>query len=92
MIAWKIHVVMVCLFSSPLKDALSYYCEDYPVTNYTVVVENSFNSSETLSLFLPPNETYISISSLSENTVYTIRILAWNAFGSTSTDNKEICE
>ena len=84
--------MIVVIIFSPLKDALSYYCEDYPVTNYTVVVENSFNSSETLSLFLPPNETHISISNLSENTVYYIRILAWNAFGSTSTDNKEICE
>ena len=84
--------MIVVIIFSPLKDALSYYCEDYPVTNYTVVVENSFNSSETLSLFLPPNEAYISISNLLENTVYYIRILAWNAFGSTSTDNKEICE
>ena len=75
---------------SPLKDT-SYYCKDYPITNYTLVVENySFN--ETLSLFMAPNETSVSTSNLSENTAYVFRMLASNSFGSISTDNKEICE
>ena len=60
----------------------------YPVTNYTLEVNgSSLNIQSPMSV-----ENSITTNDLSENVIYTFKILAFNSVVSLSTNETEICE
>ena len=67
-------------------------CEQYPVLNYTLEVKGP--SPELLvQLFVSaPRENFVVISSLSENAVYSFRVLVSNSVGVASSTSREFCE
>ena len=79
--------------SSQKPTMASFYCEEYPVTQYTVVIENLLNPSETRSFSLPADEFPVAITrSLPGDSVYQFKVTAINDVGEVSTDYQELCE
>ena len=69
------------------------YCEDYPVTNYTMEVGGVVTISESLDeVQFMSVENSITADNLSENAVYFYRIHASNSVGTVSTNSTDICE
>jgi AAA+ superfamily predicted ATPase len=68
---------------------IKYYCEEYPVVNYTVKLTD-VSSSELWSLSVLAKDS-ITADGLLEDTVYVFELIAVNDFGAVSTDNHTIC-
>ena len=68
---------------------IDYYCEEYPVLNYTVELTNVL-SSEVWSLTVLAEDN-VTADGLSEDTVYVFELIAANNFGTVSTGNYTIC-
>ena len=69
--------------------ANNYYCEEYPVLNYTLVITSGTDKEIALSVVA---ENSITVDCLLENTVYIFQIIASNAVGAISTNNRMICK
>ena len=68
------------------------YCEEYPINNYTLIVNGSSFESE-MWVFMPV-ETTISLTSnnLLDNALLTFNILASNSVGEVRTNEMDICK
>ena len=86
MIPFHFHYVIEYTF---LMQANNYYCEEYPVLNYTLVITSSTNKEIALSVTA---EDSITVDCLLENAVYIFQIIASNAVGAISTNNRTICK
>ena len=69
--------------------ANDYYCEEYPVLNYTLVITSGTDKEIALSVVA---EDSITVDRLLENAVYIFQIIASNVFGAISTHNRTICK
>lgn len=78
---------MNCLLILPTQPA--FFCEQYPVLNYTLeVIDHYFNI---LKLSVTPLvENFI--HNLSESDAYSFKVLAANRVGVASTNSKQLCE
>ena len=81
-----VYVTMVD-FSQPIH----HYCADYPVLNYTLVMNNTLNPADSQSHALSP-ENPVTVDTLLENSVYVVKIVAANVVGEVSTQYRELCE
>lgn len=63
-----------------------YYCEDYPVLNYTLELTNVLSSEVSSCMYLLSND-WTSADNLSEDTIYTFRVIVTSDFGAFSTGN-----
>ena len=72
-----------------LMQANDYYCEEYPVLNYTLVITSGTDKEIALSVTA---EDSIAVDRLLENAVYIFQIIASNAVGDISTNNRTICK
>ena len=72
-----------------LMQANDYYCEEYPVLNYTLVITSGTDKEIALSVVA---EDSITVDRLLENAVYIFQIIANNAVGTISTNNRTICK
>ena len=68
---------------------VNYYCEEYPVVNYTVELTNVLSSEAWLFSVLA--EDSITVNSLPEDTIYIFELIAVNDFGAVSSGNRTIC-
>ena len=67
---------------------IDYYCEEYPVLNYTVELTNVLSEVWSLTVLAEDN---VTADGLSEDTVYVFELIAANNFGTVSTGNYIIC-
>ena len=74
-----------------VSQPVHHYCADYPVLNYTLVVNNTLNPSDSQSHAISP-ETPVTVDTLLENSVYVVKIVAVNVVGEVSTQYRELCE
>ena len=64
------------------------YCQDYPVTNYTLEIEMASTR-----MYIMSEGNFIVATNLSENEVYTYRLGAANSVGTVwSTNSTHICK
>ena len=69
---------------------INYYCEEYPVLNYTIELTNVLSSEVSSYMYLHSND-WISADNLSEDTIYTFRVIVPSDFGALSTGSHTIC-
>ena len=72
-----------------LMQANDYYCEEYLVLNYTLVITSGTDNEIALSVVV---EDSITVDCLLENAVYIFQIIASNAIGDISKNNRTICK
>ena len=68
------------------------YCEEYPVVNYTLVVNGSFNDEVVRSISTGRADNITLNGNLSENADYSFKILVANTVGVVSTIDRHFCK
>ena len=70
------------------------YCEDYPVNNYTLVVNGSSFDGMEVQQFMPEKSTVsIEVSNnLPDNALFTIQVLVSNNVSVARTNRRNICK
>ena len=64
----------------------------YPVTNYTMEIEQLSSESDMQSVTFRSITNHIVANDLLENAIYMFRITAWNSVGSVSSDAVTVCK
>ena len=68
------------------------YCEEYPVINYTLVVNGSFNDEVVRSISAVHADNITLNGNLSENAYYSFKISVANTVGIFSTTDRQFCK
>ena len=68
------------------------YCGDYPVANYTLVVESSLGWPETVNSTSVSSGNTLEGHDMFQDTIYLFKIVVHNSVGTVSTQGVQICK